>query len=340
MPFYLKAFNSGPPDLEEWFKKVGRSFAPKKKNPLSMGPEQNEASPWWWLFILIILCLVLLVFSSVVTVKPTEKMVITRFGALTAVEGPGLHWTIPLVDQRTIVDVTQVLSVSDQALLLTKEGDLVKTTVVLNYQVADPQKYLFYGPVTLLLQKQLAAALISVMQNQNAVSLLSVHAWPDLNTQIDAALPSLTAYGITLKGVSVNNVSVPDTMSQTFNATVQIAKNQVQKMMDSANQFAALIKPLSTQEASSTLQNSNAQQFSILVNAQRDASNLTALQTAYSENPAVTAAYLPILLQQNSRSAEAINQTQSQASNQNTAYLRWQAGNDAQVQEAQDAQTN
>ena len=340
MSLYLKALNSGPPDLEEWFKKMGQSFLPKKKNPLLNQPEQKETSAWWWVIIVLILCLVMLVFSSVVTVKPTERLVVTRFGAFSYVDGPGLHWTIPLIDQRTLVDVTQVLTVSDQALFLTQDHSLVKVSVSLNYQVTDPQINLFYGPVSSVLQKQLAAATTQVLQNQNAVTLLSVHAWPDLNTQIQAALPSLTPYGITLQGVTVNNVGVPDTLSQSFSVPIIAAQNQVQQMLDTANQFAASIKPLAAQEAERALKNANTDQFAILVNAQRDAADLQALQAAYTVSPEVTTAYLPILLQRNSATASALSHGQMQMSNQNAAYLRWQAGNNAQSQEEQDAQAN
>jgi methylmalonyl-CoA mutase N-terminal domain/subunit len=46
-------------------------------------------------------------------------------------------------------------------------------------------------------------------------------------------------------------------MSQKFNASIQAAQNQVQQMLDSANQFAASIKPLAAQETASALQNAN-----------------------------------------------------------------------------------
>ena len=340
MSVYFNALNSGPPDLEEWFKKMGQSLVPKKKSPLLNQPEQKESSVWWWVIIAFILCLVVLVFSSVVTVKPTEKLVVTRFGAFNSVDGPGLHWTIPLVDQRTLVDVTQVLTVSDQGLFLTQDKSLVKLSVTLNYQVTDPKTYLFYGPVSTLLQQQLAAATTQVLQNQTAVSLLSTHAWTNLNTQIQAALPTLALYGISLQGVTVNNVAVPDSLSQKFNAPITTAQNQVQQMIDTANQFAASIKPLAAQEAEQALRNANTEQFSILVHAQRDAADLQSLQAAYAVNPAVTTAYLPILLQRNSVTAALLGSSQSQMSNQNSAYLRWQAGNAAQSQEEQDAQAN
>ena len=178
-----------------------------------VSPEHKETSVWWWLIVMAILCAVLMIFSSVVTVGPTERLVITRFGAFSQVDGPGLHWTIPLVDQRTLVDVSAVQSVADSALLQTQDGSVVKAEVTLNYRVVDPQAYLFYGSVPTLLQKQLAAANLQVFSKQNAVTLLSVNAWPDLPALIQTALPDLSAYGIKVQGVVVSNVSVPDALS-------------------------------------------------------------------------------------------------------------------------------
>ena len=340
MSFYLNELKKGPPDLEEWFKKLGRTFAHQKKNPLQGSTDQKESSPWWWVVMAVILLAVVLVFSSVVTVKPNEKMVLTRFGAFAAVEGPGLHWTLPLIDQRTLVDVTTVQNISDQALLLTQDGSTVKVSVMLNEVIVDPHAYLFFGAVPILLQKQLAAATLQVMAKQNALALLSANSWPDLSAQIQAALPDLRPYGVEVRGVVVSNVSVPDALSPQFNKLILNAETQVQQMTERANQFAASIQPLAAQEAAQTLQGANVQQFAILVNAQKEAAAIQSLQPAYAVNPNVTIAYLPTLLAQNNLVSALLKGNQVMQSNQNTAYLRWQAANQAQAQEAADAENN
>jgi membrane protease subunit HflK len=340
MSLYWNELKKGPPDLEEWFKKLGRSFAARKKNPFATGPDSKESSSWWWLGISLIIIAVVLVFSSVVTVAPTERMVIMRFGAFNAVEGPGLHWTIPLIDQRTVVDVDHVETLADSALLPTQDGSAVQVTVALNYVIDDPKAYLFYGAVPIILQKQLAAATLQVLAKQSAVSLLSTNTWPALSAQIEAALPDFTSYGVKIKGVDVSNISVPEALSASFNALILSAQNQSRQMVDQANQFAASIQPLGDAESAEVLQNANLQQFAIVVNAQRAAADLSSLQAAYAVNPGATLAYLPILLAQKNRVSTALEGQQVMQSGQSAAYLRWHAASQAQAEETANAENN
>lgn len=55
-------------------------------------------------------CLVLVFWMTYYTVRPYERAVLTRFGQLTAVEGEGLHFKIPLVSQVTYIrtDIQQI----------------------------------------------------------------------------------------------------------------------------------------------------------------------------------------------------------------------------------------
>ncbi len=336
MPVYLNEKN-GPPDLEEWFKKIGRSLAPKKKNPLINPPENQEGS-WWWLLILVILLAVILVFSSVVTVKPDERLVVMRFGAFEQVEGPGLQWTLPLIDQRIIVNVNQIQTVSYTGTLLTEEGDLVKVAVNLNYRIADPRQFIFYGDLSSFLQAQLIQATTFSLLTQNLTPLLSAHSWPDLDQKIQAGLPSFAAQGIQIQGVQTTQISVPDALSQSFNASVATAQTQVKQLIDNANQFSATIQPLAAAEAATSLHEANTQQFNVLIHAEQDAAALSALQTPYGVNPGVTLAYLPLLMQAQTSPSLASLPINSAS---DAAYLRWHASYDQAAEEAQkDAENN
>ena len=56
------------------------------------------------------------------------------------IKGPGLHWNPPIIDSWTVVDVVRVRPHRHDALMLTKDENIVDVTVSVQYQIEDPKK--------------------------------------------------------------------------------------------------------------------------------------------------------------------------------------------------------
>ena len=52
-----------------------------------------------------------------------------------------MRWNPPIIDAWEIVDVVRVRPHRHDALMLTKDENIVDVTVSIQYQIADPQKY-------------------------------------------------------------------------------------------------------------------------------------------------------------------------------------------------------
>ncbi|APZ90897.1 FtsH protease activity modulator HflK [Fuerstiella marisgermanici] len=106
----------------------------------------------------LLLAVILLVTRSMYTVQPSEQAVVLRFGKYHSTSVMGLHFCIPFVDEVLKVEVRErtlrlpfgvegedrpVAVKEEDVLMLT--GDLNAAVVewALQWQVADPQKYLF-----------------------------------------------------------------------------------------------------------------------------------------------------------------------------------------------------
>ena len=74
-------------------------------------------------------------------VEEAERSVVLRLGKFQEIKGPGLRWNPPIVDDWTIVDVVRVRPHRHDALMLTKDENIVDVTVSVQYQIADPMKY-------------------------------------------------------------------------------------------------------------------------------------------------------------------------------------------------------
>src|SRR5690606_20044779 len=99
-----------------------------------------------------------LLLSSVYSVNPGEVGVVRTFGrASPDLSQPGLHFALPIVQQVDVVDIANIRRaeigfrtgkngpkrVDAEALMLTGDENIIEAQMIVQYQVADPHKFLF-----------------------------------------------------------------------------------------------------------------------------------------------------------------------------------------------------
>src|SRR6478736_6344524 len=103
--------------------------------------------------ILLVVLLVLLSGVAFYHVGPGEVAVIRTLGKETGRAGPGLHFRVPFVQRKDIVNTSQIRRLEvgfrgdqpmpDEAQMLTGDANIVEAQLIVQYRVADPSKYLF-----------------------------------------------------------------------------------------------------------------------------------------------------------------------------------------------------
>ncbi|WP_242046499.1 SPFH domain-containing protein [Cylindrospermum sp. FACHB-282] len=67
-----------------------------------------------------------------------QRGVIFRLGRIKGLRGPGLYWIIPLIDQKTQVDIrTKTVSIEPQE-TVTADSVTIKVNAVLYYRITNP----------------------------------------------------------------------------------------------------------------------------------------------------------------------------------------------------------
>lgn len=334
---FSEAPKKGLPDLDDFFKRLAPSFKKKTTDPF----EPKKINWAWWGLVVVLLLLVLFSFSSIITVKPGEQLVITRFGAYYKTEGEGLHWTLPLIDTRTLIVLNQVNTIPYQGQVLTEDGALVQVSATLDYQVTNPETYLFSGNTKASLQGNLSQAVTSVVMQSNFEDLLNDANWKQVGSNIQNQLVDASGSGVKITGIEVTSIGVPSALSQDFNSVIANAQSSVKQMMTEANTFASTLQPLATQKAASSMAYAEAEKFATMINATRDAAEFSSLVPAYKADSAATLAYLPLLLENNWRNVKAISAADatggmgSSTSNNQAAYMRWRTASQTGAQNAQ-----
>ena len=134
-----------PPDIEEVFnnllKKLGGGN--KKGGSNNTSPNIPSFNLGKILPIAAVIGGIIWGASGFYTIKEAERGVTLRFGEFHSIVQPGLNWKPTFVDKVIPVNVEQVRELKTQGAMLTKDENMVKVEMTVQYRVQNPGKYLF-----------------------------------------------------------------------------------------------------------------------------------------------------------------------------------------------------
>ena len=237
--------------------------------------------------------------SGVYEVRPDERAVVTRLGAVQAVTGPGLHAHLPWpLEQVQIVSVTRINTLTlggaaedgSQALTPTADGQLADVAYGVQWRIADPIAYLLHtadpqGALKLAAQASMrqavgAAPLAAVMSADHAALQGVVLA------AIQQRLNRLGA-GIAATGVLIEAVGLPPEVQAAAGEVVS-ARQDAQSAIADAEAYRARTLAEAKATAAKTLVEAQSYRDQTIREAQGAAARFEQLDAAYRKAPAVT----------------------------------------------------
>lgn len=191
--------------------------------------------------------------TSIHGIGPQERGVVTYFGRYSGTIGPGWNLTLPApIASVRVINVTgiQTFSFPDaenggagQNLVLTRDGNLVDLTYSVQWNIIDPQKYVFEldkpdDAVKATAETAVRAAIAnSTLDDVLGAGKLSIQ------TQVaDSMQKILDDYqsGIRIVNVALNNAAAPQQVSDAFKS-VTAAQNERQSNITQARGYAQQI---------------------------------------------------------------------------------------------------
>ena len=196
------------------------------------------------------LLLIYVIWSGVYTVREYERAVVLRFGKYHTEVGPGLHFKMPWIDQRILVDASERSlrlpfgnvddsnrgqqatidrNTEEQSLILT--GDLyaavVEWTVI--WRVTDPQQYVFSINEAQVEDTILAVArstMHRVVGDYSADEILTGKRNEIASAALDEMIGQLNSYncGVSVVDLQLQRVTPPERVRPAFddvNASIQ-----------------------------------------------------------------------------------------------------------------------
>lgn len=260
--------------------------------------------------------------------------VVTRFGKYTETTQAGLNWHIPApIESVEIVNVRrqrfievgyrsgggqQTLgSVPKEALMLTKDENIVDVRLAVQYQVKDAKAFLFNILNPEMTLKQVTEAAQRGVVGSSKMDFVLTEGRSELVAQIKQEIQDvMDAYnsGIQVTSVNLQDAQPPEPVQGAFEDAIKAREDQ-QRLINEAEAYSNDVIPKARGAAARKMQEAEGYKQQVISEAEGEASRFLSLLSEYKKAPAVT------------RERLYIEAMQTVLSNTNTVFLDVKGGN-------------
>ena len=304
---------NGPPDLDDLIKDLQKKFSGifggggrKSAGGGSRGgmPSLGGKSS---IFIVVVLGLLWMA-SGFYVVEQGEQGVELQFGQYKQVTEAGLRWHVPYpVEAVEIVNVQQIRTVEvgyrsntrsnqfatvpQEALMLTKDENIIDIQFAVQYDVKDPRDLLFNVSEDLdQVVRQATESAVREVVGRNTMDFAITGGRAEIAQDTSLLLQKiLDRYqtGINVKAVEMQNAQPPSEVKGAFDDAVKAREDEV-KFKNEAEAYANDIIPRARGKAARILQEAEAYRASVVAAAEGEASRFTQVLDEYHKAPGVT----------------------------------------------------
>jgi membrane protease subunit HflK len=207
-------------------------------------PGRPDRSVIAWAIAAIVL--VWLVFTSMHSISPGQRGVVTRFGRYSYTLGPGVGLTLPSpIDRVKKLDVENIRSVdlgseANNDLMLTGDQNLLDIAYSVRWNIRTPELYLFQLADPDETIKEVANSAMRSVISQVTLNDAMGDRRADIESQVAENMQRiLDSYhsGIQVQGIAIKQADPPEAVNDAFKQ-VTAAQQQAQSAINSANAYA------------------------------------------------------------------------------------------------------
>ncbi len=234
------------------------------------------------------------------SVGPGEQGVVRTFGRETGKTAPGLHYRIPFIQQKDVVNMQQIRRIEigfrgkqrmpHEALMLTGDENIVEAQMIVQYRVKDPTKFLFrLKDPEQVLHTTAEVALRSMVGRTKIDDVITTgrekvqeetHSWlQKLMDEYDS--------GLTITDVKLQMVDAPDEVKEAFHDVVR-AREDKEKLINQSKGYKADVIPKARGEAQKIERAAEGYKEQRILRAKGDAAKFESLLAEYTKAEKVT----------------------------------------------------
>jgi membrane protease subunit HflK len=261
--------------------------------------------------LVIVVLIVIGAYTSMYEVDTEETGVVLRFGKFSGFADPGLHFKLPLgIDRVYLVPTGRVLKeefgfrtikpdvrstftkrgLEEESLTLTGDLNVSDVEWIVQFQVADPFKFMFRinDPVGTI--RDIAEAMVrKVIGNANVTEVLTTERALLANEIQEDLQSTLNEYDIGVRIVTVKfqDVTPPDPVKAAYNEVNEAEQQRESLIFQAREQFNREV-PRARGEAKKVLQEAEGYAVERVNKARGETNRFLALLTEYRKAPSVT----------------------------------------------------
>jgi len=302
--------NSGPPDLDEIWKRLNErlsSLFGGKGGGDSGG--NGGATPGGMpgsgslLGLLVILLALVWVASGFYIVDTGQRGVVLRFGQYSETTEPGPRWHLPWpIESREIVNVDQVRTVEigyrtsvknkalKESLMLTDDENIIDLQFAVQYILKDPKAYLFVNRSPDESVLQVAETAMREIVGRNKMDFVLYEGRAEIAARAKVLMQQiLDRYdtGISISQVTLQNIQPPEQVQAAFDDAVKAGQDR-ERSKNEAEAYFNDVVPRARGLASRLKAESEGYKQAVIANSEGEANRFVQIATEYQKAPQVT----------------------------------------------------
>ncbi len=252
------------------------------------------------------------IYTSFYTVQPSEEAVVIRFGRYQRTTTPGLHFKLPFgIEDAVKVRTKLVLqeefgfrtsgtdgnvssyqkdNFARESLMLTGDLNVADVEWIVQYQISDPQKFLFRAQDPRRNIRDVSEAIMRRVVGDRTVNEVLTTGRVEIATEAQRMTQEvLDMYDIGIRVVTVKlqDVNPPDLVKPSFNE-VNAAKQEQEKAINMAEEAYNKVVPEARGMAEETISEAEGFASAVVNRAKGDSERFTATLKEYRRAPEVT----------------------------------------------------
>ena len=255
----------------------------------------------------LILLLVVGILTSFYTVDDKQQAVVTTFGKVTDITGPGLHFMLPFgIQQAHMVDVNvyqkielgyvsdgngNTKTVNDESVMITGDYNIVNVDFFVEYKISDPVQYLFSANDPALILKNLIQSQVRNVVGSSTVDAVLTDGKENIQLQVKELVTEILKdydIGLTLIDVRIQDAEPPTlAVVEAFKA-VETAKQNAEAVLNDAKAYQNAKLPEAEAKADKLLQNAQYLKQKRINEAVEAVAMFNAMYNEYAQNPSIT----------------------------------------------------
>jgi membrane protease subunit HflK len=311
-PQWGKNKNDGPPDLDEIMRKLNQKIAGLFGGKPGGSDESRPPGPpragaiGGGLLVLGAVGLVVWLGTGFYIVEEGKRGVVLRLGKYseTTSPGPRWHWPYPF-ESREMVNISAVRTVEvgyrnsqkskmpQEALMLTKDKNIVDVQFAVQYDVKDPEDFLFNNRMdadAVDSVRQVAETAIREVVGKSDMDFVLNEGRGEISSRVQRLMQQiLDRYrsGIQVRSVTMQNAQPPEQVQSAFDDAVR-ARQDREKFKNEGETYRNARIPEARGLAQRLIEEANGHKARVVANAKGDTARFREVLQQYEKAPQVT----------------------------------------------------